>query len=188
MLSMQAVHYYCYFYCFTAQVPVSWKRLPWIQMRVQMQPYLVSRYGFHILSFSVRYLPNNLCVHALVLGSPCSSQQVYCCMTPCDLVIMYISLRCGHLRQRCGRWCWRRRLLAKTSIHHFCTENTVAINKCTVTRNVMKVLVIKNWIFYFNMHSYVHIRRICGARTCSADISVRVATCAFPSRGLELWT
>ena len=42
------VLFYC-FCCFTAQVPVSWKRLPWIQMRVQMQPSLVSRYGFYII-------------------------------------------------------------------------------------------------------------------------------------------
>ena len=75
--------------CFTAQVQVSWKRLPWIQMRVQMQPSLVSRYGFYIVTSKVRYSPNISCTLAMVLGSPCSSQLVFCRMSPCDLIIVY---------------------------------------------------------------------------------------------------
>jgi len=107
--------YKIYFCCFTVQVPVSWKRLLWIQMRAQMRPSLVSRCGFYIITSKVRYSPNISCTLALVLGSPCSSQYFVCRMTPCDLLIVYhihavwTLTRCGHLS-------------AKMTIHHLCTE------------------------------------------------------------------
>jgi hypothetical protein len=36
-------------------------------------------------------------------------------------------------------------------------RNTVAINTCTVARNVMKVPLIMSRMFYCNIHSYMHV-------------------------------
>ena len=53
-------------------------------------------------------------------------------------------------------------------------RNIVTINTCTVTRNVMKVLVIMSRMFYFKIHSYMHIGYRCDTCTYLTDMSVRV--------------
>lgn len=78
-------------------------------------------------------------------------------MTPYDLVIVYHIHVVWTLTT--GMWSMMlvMSLVSQNDVSPLCTENTVAINTSTVTRNVMKLLSIMSRMFYFNMHSYMHI-------------------------------